>query len=102
MTKSLRINADRIGPETTIFGDLGIDSDVGDQFLDDFAREFSVDMTGYRSHRYFGWKLAFPWAPIHRVLLALRNGSPEERARLRPIRVKDLVRSAELRRWAGG
>lgn len=34
-------------------------------------------------------------------LLAFRRGTPEERARLQPISIADLMLSAELGRWSG-
>jgi uncharacterized protein DUF1493 len=96
------VHPERLTPETTLFGDLGTDGDDGDELLEDFAREFSVDMSGCDPSRYFGSEGLPPWFPIYRIILAFREGSPEQKARLQSIRIADLVRSAELGRWAGG
>lgn len=96
------VRAERLKPGTTLFGDLGADGDDGVELLEHFAREFSVDMSGCDPSRYFGPEGVPLWFLIDWVVLALRRGSPEERARLQPIRIADLVRSAELGRWAGG
>ncbi len=87
---------------TTIFGDLRADGDDGVELLNAFGKEFSVDMSGCDPSRYFGREGCAPWAPIYWLVLALRKGSPEERAKLQSISVADLVRAAECGRWADG
>src|SRR5215213_5336533 len=93
------VRASRITPDTTLFGDLGIDGDDGIEVLEKLAREFSVDMSRCQPCRYFGPEGFYPWAPLYWIVLAFRKGSPEERARLKPVTIADLVRSAELGRW---
>ena len=93
---------ERLRSETTLFGDLGTDGDDGVELLEGFGREFSVDMSRCDPSRYFGPEGFYPWAPICWLVLAFREGSPEERARLESISISDLVRSAELGRWAVG
>lgn len=94
------VRAERLKPETTLFGDLGTDGDDGIELLADFAREFHVDMNGCDASRYFGSEGLPPWFLFYWIILAFRRGTPEERARLQPIRIADLVRSAESGRWA--
>ena len=48
------VRAHRLMPESTLFGDLGTDGDDGIELLEDFAREFQVDMSGCQASRYFG------------------------------------------------
>jgi acyl carrier protein len=102
VSERLGVRADRISTATTIFGDLRTDGDDGDEFLEAFGKEFSVDMRGCDPSRYFGPEGCAPWAPIYWIVLALRKGSPEERARLESISIADLVRAAERGRWADG
>ena len=100
VAKERAVRADRLTPETTLFGDLGTDGDDGIELLEDFAREFQVEMSGCDASRYFGSEGLPPWFLICWIILAFRRGTSEERARLQPIRIADLVRSAELGRWA--
>ncbi len=96
------VRADRLSPETTLFEDLGTDGDDGIELLEDFAREFSVDVSQCDPSRYFGSEGLPLWFLFDWIVLAFRRGSSEQRARFHPIRIADLVRSAELGRWAGG
>jgi acyl carrier protein len=54
VARHLGVSADDLKPDTTLFGDLNADSDDGVELLEEFAREFSVDMSGYDPSRYFG------------------------------------------------
>ena len=100
VAKERAVRADRLKPETTLLGDLRTDGDDGIELLEDFAREFHVDMSGCDASRYFGSEGLPPWFLFYWIILAFRRGTSEERARLQPIRIADLVRSAELGRWA--
>lgn len=100
VSKERAVSPDRVKPETTLFGDLGTDGDDGIKLLEDFAREFHVDMSGCDASRYFGSEGLPPWFLFCWIILAFRRGTLEERARLQPVRITDLVRSAELGRWA--
>ena len=44
-------------PQTRLLHDLGLDADDAEEFLDAFAREFHVDMSGFPFQRYFGSEL---------------------------------------------
>ncbi len=95
--------AERISPQTTLFGDIGIDGDDGDELLTRFMEEFQVDMSLIRPV-HFGGEGLIPWAPLlwfRQALIAHREraGTPESRAGLVPIRVQDLIDSARARRW---
>lgn len=100
VAEQLSVSVDNLRPETTLFGDLRTDGDDGTELLDDFAREFSVDMSECDSNRYFGPEGVSPWFLFYWTMWAFGRGTPEERARLQPIRIADLTLSAELGRWA--
>jgi hypothetical protein len=102
VAKERAVCADRLRPETTLLGDLGTDGDDGIELLENFAREFHVDLSGCDATRYFGPEGLPPWFLFHWILRAFRPGTSEERARLQPVRIADLVRSAELGRWKVG
>jgi hypothetical protein len=94
-----------ITASTTLFGDLGVDGDDGDEFLVAFMKRFSVDMSGYRGNRHFGPEGFVPWAPLVWLLLALRlrrepKSTPESRAGLIPVPVQVLIDSARAGKWA--
>jgi acyl carrier protein len=93
--------ATKLTLDTTLFGDLGVDGDDGVELLEAVGREFSVDMSDCHATRYFGPEGFVPWAPLYWLILAFRKGGPEQRARLQPIRISDLIRSAQLGRWDG-
>ena len=101
VAEQCRVRMDRLKPGTTLCGDLGIAGDDGVELLEEFGRVFAVDMTNCDASRYFGSEGCSPFAPFYWLLLAFREGSPEERARLQPVTIGDLVRSAELGRWVG-
>jgi hypothetical protein len=95
---------ERLSPRTTLFGDLRIDGDDGDELLVAFMKHFEVDMSEYRGSEHFGPEGLPPWAPIYWLILAWRSmteegSTPESRARLRPITIQDLIDSARARKW---
>jgi acyl carrier protein len=94
----------RIEPPTTLFGDLGVDGDDAVQFFQAFAREFEVDVSGLDLTRHFGPEGVWPWEVVYSIILALwkrRKGTPEQKARLDPIMVQDLISAASSRAWPG-
>jgi len=99
VAKELGVRADRISPQTTIFGDLNTDGDDGDELLEAFGREFSVDMSQCDPSRHFGPEGSGPQALATWIVHASRSGSPEQRAGLKPITISNLIRSAESGRW---
>jgi acyl carrier protein len=97
------VRAERITPRTTLFGDLGIDGDDGDEILGRFSERFDVDMTAIQPV-HFGGEGFVPWAPltwIYQVWRAKKEkgSTPESRAGLVPITIQDLIESAEAKRW---
>ena len=97
------VRAERITPRTTLFGDLGIDGDDGDEILGRFSKRFGVD-TGTIQPVHFGCEGIVPWAPlmwIHQAWLGMKEkgSTPESRAGLVPITVQDLIDSAQAKRW---
>ncbi len=99
VAEQVAVRADRISMTTTIFGDLHTDGDDGVELLQAFGKAFSVDMSRCDPTLHFGPEGCVPWAPIYWIILAMRKGSPEERAGLVTIRIADLVRAAERGGW---
>ena len=98
-----RYPADRIMPQTSLFGDIGIDGDDGDEILAAFMNQFDVDMRACRPV-HFGVEGFVPWAPLHWIHQAWlarteKSSTPESRAGLVPITVQDLIESAKAKRW---
>lgn len=91
-------------PQTTLFGDLGVDSDDADELFLDFAKRFHVDLAGLELRRHFGSEgftllqlLLFPVSLLRHFL----PGEIHQKAGLEPITLADLHRSAMARRWVG-
>lgn len=98
-----RYAAPKITPTTTLFGDIGIDGDDGDEILTAFMERFQVDMSACRPV-HFGGEGFVPWAPLFWIRQAWiayseRSSTPESRAGLVPITVRDLIESARARQW---
>ena len=89
----------QISAATTLFGDLGIDGEDGSNFMVAFGEQFNVDLSALAVTKHFGSEGLWPWAPLHWLALWLRPGTPEQKARLLPITVSDLVRAAKVGRW---
>lgn len=93
----------KITPRTTLFGDIGIAGDDGDEIMSAFMKRFQVDLSSVRPV-HFGLECSPPWAPlmwIYQAWVAYRDKSstPESRAGLVPITMQDLIDSARARRW---
>lgn len=91
----------KIGEETTLFGDLGVDGDDGVELLVRFGEEFDVDLSSVDLSKHFGPEGGAPWAIFAWIAYACRRGSAEQKARLVPITVGDLCRAAESGKFAG-
>jgi Protein of unknown function (DUF1493) len=103
VAKETAIRVDRIRPDTTLVGDLGITGDDGIELLEAFSRRFGVDMSGCDCRRYFGLEGGgSPLAFFVWLSYLFKPGTPESKAGLQPITITDLVRAAESHRWGGG
>jgi len=49
-----RVRSDKLRPETRLEEDLGMTGDDAAEFLEAFAGEFEVDLTGIEFHKHFG------------------------------------------------
>lgn len=92
-------SAAQIDARTTLFGDLGINGDDGDELLACFGERFNVDMSAFEQCKHFGSEGFWPWAPLHWLLLRLRKGTPEQKSGRMAISVADLVHAAEKGVW---
>ena len=99
-----RANPKRIGLDTTLFGDLGVDGEDGRELIEAFGKEFSVDVSSFRHSRHFGPEgggclfAAVPYLLLTHVFRADHHSL----AGVTPIRVSDLVTAAETHRWPWG
>ena len=83
-----------IQPAHRLNVDLGVDGDDAEELLRAYREKFRVDMSGFDFHRYFGDE---PDA-VSLFLLLWRLLTGDEKPE--PLFVRDLVRSAQLGRWA--
>lgn len=101
IARELSVPLQRLEPDTTLFGDLGVAGDDGVDLMESFSREFAVDIDAFEAGRHFGPEGFSPIAFVHWILDLLTPGTPEERAGLVPITVRDLVQAALQQRWTG-
>jgi hypothetical protein len=87
------VRANAVSLETKLLHDLGIDGDDAEEFLTDFAHEFSVDMTGFSFMDHFGAELWWRFLP---TFFGCKPGDYE---RKQPLTVKDLIAAAERKHW---
>jgi acyl carrier protein len=93
---------DRLLPNTTMFGDLGVDGMDGYELVTEFCREFEVDAASFDTTRHFGPEAGA--TPISLLIYLYRyllepSASPEERQGLVAIRFHDFVEAARNRKW---
>lgn len=100
LSNEVGVRASDLSLETTLFGDLRLDGDDAAELLEKFGREFSVDLSQFHLSDHFGPEGVWPWTVIQWLAPAFRRGTPEERSRLKPITIADLVRSAELGKFS--
>lgn len=93
------IPSEGLSISTTLFGDLGIDGDDAHELLAAFGKRFNVDLSALDLTKHFGSEGTWPWALFYWVVLWSRSGTPEQKARLSPITIADLVRAVESGKW---
>ena len=91
--EELRVDPAIVGLQTRLQHDLGVDGADGWEFIEAFGTRFSVDLTGFRSTRYFGPEAGpnpflWLWWSVTRSWPALE-----------PITLADLVEAARSGRW---
>jgi len=86
VARELGVNQARITATTRLNHDLGCDGDDARELLEQFAGQFSVDLSGFELGRHFGPEAAFN--PVLYVYWRLRR---PERLRFVPLTVGDLV-----------
>src|SRR5260370_34599317 len=85
----------RLTASATLFGDLGVDGADGEDLIESFGKRFQVDLSQFRADRHFGpegLRICAPFLWLWRLVnWPLRRGqTPEDRAGLKPIRIRDL------------
>lgn len=77
--------------QSDIFARLGIDGDDAFEFIDEFAREFDVDVSDYRWYFHHGEEGL--------GLGGIFFSPPYRRVKPIPITFDDLIRAVETRKW---
>ena len=104
VAKFTGVKRKRLTPESTLYGDLGIDGADGWELIEKFGQQFQVDLSGFRADGHFSPKGAPIYAPFMWLWFVLispfrKRRSAEDEAGLRPIRISDLVLAAKEKRW---
>jgi hypothetical protein len=92
-----------LSQDTTLLGGLGIDGDDAEQFMQEFAVHFEVDMRGFQFARHFGTEGLPPgfliaWC-VNLVRWWTRNATWEDVVGLKSIALSDLVVAATAHEW---
>ena len=86
---------DKLGSETPLEEDLGMTGDDAAEFLEAFAEEFEVDLTGLEFHKHFGPECSGPilfWPSWLREELKDHGKYP--------VTVGHLIEVAAVKRWS--
>lgn len=98
------VKRERLTLPTTLFGDLGVDGQDGWELIASFGRRFEVDLSNFQAGQHFGPE-GFPiYAPLVWFWWLItgqfgKQRAPEERARLKPIHISDLIEAAREKKW---
>jgi acyl carrier protein len=94
-------NFDDLNLDSTLFGDLGTDGADGWELIEDFGKEFDVDLSGFDPAKHFGPECGADLGTliVWFVEEVLRRRDPHEVWGLNPITIRDLVKSAEKKQW---
>ena len=88
VAEEMRIDPEKIKPDSRLGRDLGIDGDDASELIERFAEVFEVDMTNFEFHMYFGSE---SWA-YSIYLLFKRNKTGE-------ITISHLEEVAKNKKW---
>ena len=95
---------ERLSPDVTLLGDLGVDGADGWELIAAFGQRFEVNLSSFQPERHFGPEGLPLHAPLEWLCCLLswsfrKRQTPEERAGLDAIRISDLMASAREKRW---
>jgi len=95
---------ERIHLQATLYGDLGVAGEDGLELIQDYGKKFHVDLTEFRSARYFGNEGVGMFAPLGYLRMVFshpfrQKRTPEEESNLQAVRICDLIAFARAGRW---
>jgi hypothetical protein len=95
------VNVRRLRLGTTIVGDLGVDGDEGQSFIETFAKTFAVDISGFNADKYFNTEggCCLPLT-VYYALRAVAAKDVHKATGITPITIQDLVTAAKTKKWA--
>ena len=93
--------SEELTPDTLLADDLGIVGDAGYELLETFCEEFEIqNISEIDTYEYFGPE---GWNPFHIYIwlyyLAFNKEKLKDTYSLTPLYLRDLVESAEAKRW---
>jgi hypothetical protein len=95
---STGISRSKIHRDTDLAEDLGVAGRDGVELMQQFARRFDVDVTGFDSVKYFGDE-ASGCNPLRLLLLLLNLSQRGRLSDTTPLKIWMLVEAAEKRKW---
>lgn len=82
----------RLKLTTSLFHDLGVDGADAAEFMEQFARNFQVNMSDFKLERHFGREASFD--PIHWLTSRFPHGHSMDMKQFAPITLGNLVTAA--------
>lgn len=99
--KELAGSNQNVTVNTKLNYDLNVMGTEADDFMGAFGEEFDVDLSNLEFKKYFGKDLdglLIPIAIVIELYYLIFNRS-KKRDKLIPVKVKDLIKSAEAKKW---
>lgn len=92
------ISESKISMDSLVNGELGVDGDDGHDLLLEFSNKFEVDLSTI-TETYFGPEGFNPFTVIYSGFKAFFGGLAGKEESIKPLPVKQLVKSAEAGKW---
>ncbi len=93
LARQMGVRENKVTMATRLRHDLGMDGDDAFEFLDDFRKKFSVDMTDFPYDSYFGPESPFSYVVLYHLLF------DRSKLKKRELTVRELVALTETKRW---
>jgi acyl carrier protein len=92
------VKVSRLTPETKLRGDLGIDGADGWELIEEFGRQFDVDISTFQAKKHFGPE-GFGCFILSLLLPSVFGEISDILPDITQITVRDLAEAAEAKRW---
>ena len=99
ISRAAAVKPERISPNSTLCGDLGIDGADGWELMEQFSKEFNVDLTGFDSNKNFSAEGCFPPLTLLFLLRDILFSDSRKVGGARPLPVRFPILAAQRKCW---